>query len=424
MTKRTVLRPAGLPAAEERTYGIRYGNWVFVSAIMATDFRSGLAPQVHGNPAIPLAGEEVTIRETKYIYKTIQAVLATAGTDIQKGVRIDQFPVSRNAVDPYHVARKNILEAPRPASTSVDILGLLSPDASIQVEMIAIVPAPGFEKEGIKADQIPQPLAGYSPAIRAGDFVFLAGQVPTDWKSGIAPEARVDPNFWEGSRIERETRYILKNMALTLEAAGSSMPNVVKAQVYLTNINDLPRLDRIWREAFPKDPPARTIYPVRSLGVTESCIEINFVGVADNGKTRKDVVSTGAARRPIFHESQAIRAGEFLFLSGLMAADESGLVDAARINPGYPYESDSAAVQMDDIMTQAQAICRAAGTDLSRALRMLNVHTDLNEYYRAAQIRRRFFTDGEPASATILVAAPFQIPGCSIMADLWVAMEA
>ena len=97
------------------------------------------------------------------------------------------------------------------------------------------------------------PLAGYSPAIRAGDFVFLAGQVPTDWKSGIAPEARVDPNFWEGSRIERETRYILENMALTLEAAGSSMPNVVKAQVYLTDINDLPRLDRVWREAFPGD---------------------------------------------------------------------------------------------------------------------------------------------------------------------------
>ncbi len=204
MSKRIILKPHGLSAAEQQTYGIRYGHWVFVSAIMATDFRSGLTPKVRGNPAIPLAGEEITIRETKYIYETIQSVLATAGTDIQNGVRIDQYPVSRSAVDPYHVARKSILKPPRPASTSVDILELLAPDASIQVEMIAIVPAGGFEKEGINTDRIPHPLAGYSPAIRAGDFVFLAGQVPTDWKSGIAPEARVDPNFWEGSRIERE----------------------------------------------------------------------------------------------------------------------------------------------------------------------------------------------------------------------------
>ncbi len=423
MSKRTILRPAGLPAADEQTYGIRYGNWVFTSAIMASDFRTGLVPQVRGNPAIPLAGEEATIRETGYIYEVLQAVLAVAGTDIQNGVRIDQFPVSRAAVDPYHVARKTILQPPRPASTSVDILGLLAPDASIQVEMIAIVPTPEFQKQGINTDKIPQPLAGYSPAIRAGDFVFLAGQVPTDWKSGIAPEARVDPNFWEGSRIERETRYILKNMALTLEAAGSSMPNVVKAQVYLTDINDLPRLDRVWREAFPDNPPARTIYPVRSLGVTESCVEINFVAVTDKGATRKEIISTDAARAPIFHEPQAVRAGEFLFLSGLMAADENGLVEAARIHPGYPYDRDSAAAQMEDILTQAQAICRAAGTDISRALRVLNVHTDLNEYVRAAQVRRRTFSAGEPASATIRVAAPLQIPGCSILTDLWVAME-
>ncbi len=423
MTKRTVLKPTGLPAAAEQTYGVRYGNWVFVSAIMATDFRSGLVPQVRGNPAIPLAGEEVTIRETKYIYQTIQTVLAAAGTDIQNGVRIDQYPVSRSAVDPYHVARKNILKPPRPASTSVDILGLLSPEATIQVETIAIVPAPGFQKEGINTDKIPQPLAGYSPAVRAGDFVFLAGQVPTDWKSGIAPEARVDPNFWEGSRIERETRYILKNMALTLEAAGSSMPNVVKAGVYLTDIDDLPRFDRVWREAFPDAPPARTVFPIRSLGVTESCVEINFVAVTDDGKTKKEIISTKSARSPIFHESQAVRAGEFLFLSGLMAADENGLIDAARINPGYPYDRNTAASQMDDIMAQAQAICRAAGTDIGRALRVLNVHTNLNEYYAAKEVRRRCFPDGEPATATILVAAPLQIPGCSILTDLWVAME-
>jgi enamine deaminase RidA (YjgF/YER057c/UK114 family) len=162
MSKRIILRPAGLPAAKQQTYGICYGHWVFVSAIMATDFRSGLLPRVRGNSAIPLAGEEITIRETNYIYETIQSVLATAGTDIQNGVRIDQFPVSRSAVDPYHVARKSVLKPPRPASTSVDILGLLAPEASIQVEMIAIIPAPGFEKKA----SIPIEFRNPSPVTR------------------------------------------------------------------------------------------------------------------------------------------------------------------------------------------------------------------------------------------------------------------
>src|SRR5262249_21768634 len=176
---------------------------------------------------------------------TVKAILEAGGTNLQNGVRIDQFPTSRDMIDPYHVLRKGLLTPPRPASTSVHIAGLLCPQANIAVELIAAIPEDGFRKEGISAD-IPQPLAGYSPALRIGDFVFLAGQVPTDWKSGIAPEAQVDPRFWEGNRIDREARFTLKNMDLTLQAAGSSLKNVIKAQVYLTDINDLSRLDHVW----------------------------------------------------------------------------------------------------------------------------------------------------------------------------------
>src|SRR3546814_20715201 len=104
------------------------------------------------------------------------------------------------------------------------------PQANIEVDLGAIRPGAGFEKKGVTTDRIPQPLGGYSPAIAVGDFVFVAGQVPTDWKSGVAPEAQVDPNFWEGSPIDRQARFVLDNLASTLEAAGSSLENVVKAR--------------------------------------------------------------------------------------------------------------------------------------------------------------------------------------------------
>jgi hypothetical protein len=53
---------------------------------------------------------------------------------------------------------------------------------------------------------------------------------------------------------------------------------------------------------------------------------------------------------------------------------------------------------------------------------MLTVHTDLAESYRAAAAASRYFTDGPPASTTIGVHAPLQVPGCTILVDLWIGM--
>lgn len=422
MSARKLLQPSHLPTTPHRVAGVRYKNWVFVSGTMATDFKTGLPQEARAYDAIPLAGEDVMIREGRFIFNSIEAVLKEGGATMDNAVRIDSFPVTRAAIDPYHVVRREFMEPPRPASTSVAVDSLLAPAASTQVELVAIVPDGDLVKEGINTDRIPQPLGGYSPAVRAGDFIFLAGQVPTDWKTGIAPEARVDPNFWEGNKIDREARLTLKNMAVTLEAAGSSLEDVVKVQIYLSDINDVPRLDRVWREFFPTNAPARTIYPIRALGVAEGRIEINFAALRSGGKIRKQVIETATARTSPFGETQAVRAGDFLFLSGLMAIDDKGLVEAARVNPAYPHDRDSAAAQMTDIMEQAQAICRAAGTDLSRAVRMLTVHTDLSESYRAAAAAAPYFPDGPPASTTVGVQAPLQAPGATILVDLWVAM--
>ena len=421
MPDRILLHPPGLPAPHAGfTPGIRFGRWVFTSGISAADYSTGLVPDARSHQAIPLAGEDSMILQARSVLSMLQTILRAGGSDLQHGARIDQFPTTRAMLDPYHIARREVMDPPRPASTSVHIAALLCPTATSQIELLAIIPEEGFRKEGISAD-IPQPLAGYSPALRVGDWVFLAGQVATDWKSGIAPEAHVDPRFWEGNKIDRETRFVLQNMKLTLEAAGSSMANVVKANVYLADINDLPRMDRVWREFFPEAPPARTVYPILSLGVTDSRIEITFVAVIDAGATKKQVIHTDEAPAPLFHASQAVRAGEFLFLSGLLAADANGLVPAARPNPHHPFAIDTVEAQMRDILDQAQRICRAAGTELSRTLRMGTMLTDLRNYPATRRASAGLFPDGEPVTNVIEIPAPLQVPGCSVIADIWVA---
>jgi enamine deaminase RidA (YjgF/YER057c/UK114 family) len=296
---------------------------------------------------------------------------------------------------------------------------LLAPDATVQVDLVAIDPTLSPPKEGITSDKIPQPLsgAGYSPAIRVGDYVFIAGQMATDFRTGVPPEAQVNPIFWEGSAIRRQTDYMMKNLALALEAAGSSLEHVVKAQVWLADINDLPRLDDSWRLAFPKDPPARTVLAASDFGCVGGIIEVNLIAVRAGGKVRKEVIQ-GRGVVPIGHASAAVRAGDLVFFSGLCAADGGGLIKDARRDPGFPYASSSIRVQTDWILGQAETLCRAAGLDLEAVARQQLFYTDLREFDPSWRVLAARFADAMPATSVVQVPAT-PVPGCAVFMDMW-----
>src|SRR5262249_23859378 len=266
MAKKSIWLPVSPPPPLRSPNAVKAGPWVFVSGTMGGPVGGGLAPEVRGNPALPLAGEAKGIREARSIFATIEAALKEAGTSVNHGVWLNQFVTAREHVDPYHEVRRDFIRPPRPASTTGAPPELLAPDptapdATVQVDMVAIEPGLAPAKEGITVDTTPQPLAGagYSPAVRVGDYVFVAGQMATDFRTGIPAEAQITGVFWEGSSIRRQTEFILKNLKLTLEAAGSSMAHVLKAQIWLANIGDLPRMEDAWRTAFPQEPPARTV---------------------------------------------------------------------------------------------------------------------------------------------------------------------
>ena len=102
----------------------------------------------------------------------------------------------------------------------------------------------------------PRPLANYNECFKVGPWVFAAGQIASDYKTGVAPEARRNPAFpYYGSDIKLQTHYVLGNLKKTFEAAGSSLDQVVKAQVFLTNLNDFAGFDEVWREHFKVPPP-------------------------------------------------------------------------------------------------------------------------------------------------------------------------
>jgi enamine deaminase RidA (YjgF/YER057c/UK114 family) len=231
MGKKSIWLPGAPPTPLRIPNAVKAGPWVFASGTMGGPVGGGLAPEVRGNPALPLAGEAKGIRESRYILATLEAAFKAAGTSVTHGVWLNQFVTGRQHVDPYHEVRRDVVKPPRPASTTVAQPGLLAPDVTIQVDMVAIDPALAPPKEGITTDKIPQPLsgAGYSPAVRVGDHVFVAGQMATDFRTGVPPEAQVSAIFWEGSSIRRQTEFVLKNLALALEAAGRRRGAAVSA---------------------------------------------------------------------------------------------------------------------------------------------------------------------------------------------------
>ncbi len=93
-----------------------------------------------------------------------------------------------------------------------------------------------------------------SKAIKANGFVFIGGTPPTDPATGQFP----------GGDIESQTRRVLENLKMTLEAAGSSLDRVVKTTIYSTNVAYFSEINEIYREYFPEDPPARTYVNVGS----------------------------------------------------------------------------------------------------------------------------------------------------------------
>jgi 2-iminobutanoate/2-iminopropanoate deaminase len=100
-----------------------------------------------------------------------------------------------------------------------------------------------------------------------GDLVFTSGQIGVDAKGQIV----------EGG-IEAQTEQVFRNLATVLEAAGSSVDNIVKATVFLADMNDYNAMNELYKKHFKGDPPARTTVQVARLP-RDAKIEIEAVAV-------------------------------------------------------------------------------------------------------------------------------------------------
>ena len=109
-------------------------------------------------------------------------------------------------------------------------------------------------RQAVATDKAPKAIGPYSQAVRAGNLLFVSGQVPIDPATG----AIIDGD------IKAHTDRVMRNLAAILDAAGASMDHVVRCTVYLADMNDFAAMNDVYGSYFSQPAPARaTIQAVR-----------------------------------------------------------------------------------------------------------------------------------------------------------------
>jgi len=121
--------------------------------------------------------------------------------------------------------------------------------------------------KSVSTQNAPQAIGPYSQAIKTADLVFTSGQI------GLTPEGKM-----VGDDVEAQTRQVLENLSAVLMEAGSSLNNVIKTTVFLSDMEDFAAVNTIYAEYFGAHKPARSTVAVKTLPMNAK-VEIDCIAV-------------------------------------------------------------------------------------------------------------------------------------------------
>jgi enamine deaminase RidA (YjgF/YER057c/UK114 family) len=251
---------------------------------------------------------------------------------------------------------------------------------------------------GLEAN-VPKPLMPYSPGIRAGGWVFIAGTIASDFKTGLAPSVKSAPPYLDGA-LATQARYVLTNLVNTIAATGcDAAADTVRlwqwpvsehptAEEAARGLND-PQIDaspllRIREEFYGKVAPPGSIGAIKELLCRGTLIEIDMICIEGGQSQIIDIPGHGRAGH-----AAALRRGDWIFTSAqsanaLFACEE-------------PWLAASAEAQTDAILDKLAKIAEASGSSLARAVKA-DVHIGHpSDFAGMERAWKRHFPNDPPA---------------------------
>jgi 2-iminobutanoate/2-iminopropanoate deaminase len=126
-----------------------------------------------------------------------------------------------------------------------------------------------MSREEIRVEGLAEPISHFTDAVRTGDLLFVSGIVAVD----------ADGALVGAGDVVAQTRQVFENMRAVLAAAGCSFDDVLKVTVFLTDVDDRPRINPVRQEVFGEARPASTLVEVSRLAVEGALVEIECVAV-------------------------------------------------------------------------------------------------------------------------------------------------
>jgi enamine deaminase RidA (YjgF/YER057c/UK114 family) len=366
-------------------------------------------------------------RQTRFVLENIKRTLEDNGSDLAHVVKTQVFLTDSALFADFDRVWQEFFPVPPPRTTvEVGPIGLLVPGTLVEIDVIAVPVDGSAELEQVGSDRVPTPLANYTPCTRYGDWLFLAGQLASDFgPDGVPFEAKVNPDYpYYGSDIERQTEYTLRNLQALLEDAGSDLEHVVKAQVFLKDLNDFNGFDDVWKRFFPEFPPPRTTLQVAELLVPGSKLEIDLIAVRKDGATQIERISSPDAPHPLANYTQAVKVGDVVFLAGQLASDfTNGVAPEAKVDPNFRFYGSDIEKQTDYTLKNCQTVLAAAGSSLNRTVKAQVFMTDLRKFSGMDKVWKRHFEPVPPRTTVELAGDGLLVPGTLVEIDLIAVAE-
>jgi reactive intermediate/imine deaminase len=410
--KREVIQGSGTPAPMAHyCEGVLAGDTLYAAGQIASDYKTGVPPEARQDPAFPYYGSHIQ-KQARYILGNLRKVFQAAGCDLKDVVKSQVFLTDLDDFFHFDQVWKEFFPSP-PPRTTVQVSGLLVPGCKVEIDLWGVQPKNA--RQVITGAKTPKPMAHYCQGILCGDTLYAAGQIASDYKTGVPPEASQDPAFpYYGSNIQKQARYILENLKSVFDGAGLSFKDIVKSQVFLTDLNDFYFFDQAWKEFFPSPPP-RTTVQISKLLVPGCKVEIDLWGVKSNVHRR--VITGAKTPAPMAHYCQGILCGETLYAAGQIASDyKTGVPPEARQDPAFPYYGSNIQKQTRYVLENLRSVFQAAGCELKDVVKAQVFLTDLNDFYYFDQIWKEYFPS--PPPRTTVQVSGLLVPGCRIEIDL------
>jgi aminoacrylate peracid reductase len=222
------------------------------------------------------------------------------------------------------------------------------------------------------------PAGPYSHAVTSDGLVFVSGTLAEDASGAIAGKGDV----------ATQTKRILERMREVLTAAGSSLDQVVATMVYLRSVDDFAKMNEVYRTFWTKDFPTRTTVAA-DLVLPDALIEMSMVAVA-NGAERVVIHPDGWMKSPNPY-SYAIRTGDLLFLSGLVA----------RNGRDNSFVAGDVPAQTSTVLDNAGELLKAAGMTFANVVSARIYLPDLGPFQQMNEVYRKYFSSAPPVRATV-----------------------